>query len=102
MNPAPVSQAQVTMLRQSSVAQLGSDLDRQRAIQAGATYKEGNPDTVAARYRIHFKHSLQRPADYEKLMARMSAGFRSQGKDGILKAWIVEERLYRDTWSLAA
>jgi pimeloyl-ACP methyl ester carboxylesterase len=30
----------------------------------------------------------------------MSAGFRSQGKDGILKAWAVEERLYRDTWSV--
>jgi proline iminopeptidase len=100
MNPAPVSQAQVAMLRQSYVAQLGSDMDRQRAIQAGAAYKEGNPDTVAARYRIHFKHALQRPADYEKLMARMSAGFRAQGKDGILKAWAVEERLYRDTWSL--
>jgi proline iminopeptidase len=100
MNPAPVSQAQVAMLRQSYVAQLGSDMDRQRAIQGGAPYKEGDPDAVAARYRIHFKHALQRPADYEKLMARMSAGFRGQGKDGILKAWAVEERLYRDTWSL--
>ena len=100
MNPAPVSQAQVATLRQSYVAQLGSDMDRQRAIQADAAYKEGNPDAVASRYRIHFKHALQRPADYEKLMARMSAGFHSQGKDGILKAWAVEERLYRDTWSL--
>jgi proline iminopeptidase len=100
MNPAPASQAQVAKLRQSYVAQLGSDMDRQRAIQAGAAYKEGDPDAVAARYRIHFRHALQRPADYEKLMARMSAGFRDQGKDGILKAWAVEERLYRDTWSM--
>jgi len=100
MNPAPVSQAQVVTLRQSYVAQLGSDMDRQRAIQADPAYKEGNPDAVAARYRLHFKHALQRPADYERLMARMSAGFRSQGKDGILKAWAIEERLYRDTWSL--
>jgi proline iminopeptidase len=100
MNPAPVSQAQVATLRQSYVAQLGSDMDRQRTIQAGAAYKEGNPDTVAARYRIHFKHALHRQADYDKLMARMSAGFHSQGRDGILKAWAIEERLYRDTWSL--
>ena len=100
MNPAPVSQAQVATLRQSYVAQLGSDMDRQREIQASAAYKEGNPDAVAARYRIHFKHGLQRPADYEKLMARMSAAFHSQGKDGILKAWAVEERLYQDTWAL--
>ncbi len=100
MNPAPVSQKQVARLRQAYAAQLGSDLERQRAIQSSAAYKEGDPDTVAARYRIHFKHALRRPADYEKLMARMSAGFRRQGKDGILKAWAVEERLYRDTWSL--
>jgi proline iminopeptidase len=100
MNPAPVSQAQVTRLRQSYVAQLGNDMDRQRAIQAGAAYKEGDPDAVAARYRIHFTHALQRQSDYEKLMARMSAGFHNQGRDGILKAWAVEERLYRDTWSL--
>ena len=32
-------------------------------------------------------------------MARMSAGFHSQGKEGIVKAWAIEERLYRDTWS---
>jgi proline iminopeptidase len=100
MNPAPVSQAQVATLRQSYVAQLESDMDRQRAIQATDAYKEGDPDTVAARYRIHFKYALQRPADYETLMAKMAAGFRSQGKDGILKAWAVEERLYRDTWSV--
>jgi len=54
---------------------------------------------VSARYRIHFEHALWRKADYEKLMARMSAGFRSQGKDGILEAWAVEQRLYADTWS---
>ena len=100
MNPAPVSEGQVAALRRSYVAQLGSDMDRQRTIQAGAAYQEGNPDSVAARYRIHFKHALHRPADYEKLMSRMSAAFRRQGKDGILKAWAVEDRLYRDTWSL--
>jgi proline iminopeptidase len=100
MNPAPVSQPQVATLRQSYLAQLGSDMDRQREIQAGAAYKEGDPDAVAARYRIHFKHALQQPDHYERLMARMSAGFRRQGKEGILKAWAVEERLYRDTWAL--
>lgn len=33
-------------------------------------------------------------------MTRMSAGFRGQGADGILKAWAIEERLYRDTWQV--
>ena len=100
MNPAPVSQAQVAAMRQSYVAQLGRDMDRQREIQASAAYTEGNPDAVAARYRIHFKHALQRPSDYELLMKKMAAGFHSQKAEGIVKARAVEEQLYRDTWSL--
>ena len=40
-----------------------------------------DPAAVTARYRIHFEHALARPADYEKLMAAMSAGFASQGKE---------------------
>jgi len=98
MNPAPASAAQLGVLRASYVAQLGSDMDRQREIMASAAYKEGDPATVTARYRIHFKHGLRRAADYEKLMARMSAGFHRQGKEGIIKAWAIEERLYHDTW----
>jgi len=100
MNPAPASANQVAMLRKSYLEQLGSDMDRQREILASKAYKEGDPDAVAARYRIHFKHALQRPADYEKLMARMSAAFHDQGSAGILKAWAVENRLYRDTWEV--
>lgn len=99
MNPAPVSAAQVAGLRRSYAAQLGSEMNRQREILDSAPYKQGNPDAVAARYRIHFKRALHRPSDFEKLMARMSAGFRRQGREAILKAWAVEERLYRDTWS---
>jgi proline iminopeptidase len=100
MNPAPASAQQLAMLRTSYLAQLGSDMDSQRAIMATAAYKEGDPDAVTARYRIHFKHALYRQTDYDKLIARMSAGFHSQGKDGILKAWAVEQQLYRDTWQL--
>lgn len=77
INPAPASASQLAFLRTSYLARLGRDMDRQREIMATTAYKEGDPDAVTARYRIHFKHALRRPADYEKLMARMSAGFRS-------------------------
>lgn len=100
MNPAPASATQLAVLRKSYLARLGRDMDRQRDIMASTAYKEGDPDAVTARYRIHFKPALRRPADYEKLMARMSAGFHTQGKDGIVKAWAVEDRLYRDTWQV--
>jgi proline iminopeptidase len=98
MNPAPASAADLAVLRKAYLQKLGADMDRQRQIVAGAAYKEGDPEAVTARYRIHFKPALQRPEDYEKLMARMKAAFTSQGKAGILKARAVEDRLMRDTW----
>jgi len=102
MNPAPASAADVGVLRKAYVAKLGADMDRQRAIFATAAYKEGDPETVAARYRIHFQAALARPADYEKLMATMKAAFIAQGKAGILKARAVEDRLMADTWNQAS
>jgi proline iminopeptidase len=101
MNPAPASASDVAVMREAYLEALGADMDRQRAIQAGAAYKSGDPEAVAARYRIHFEHALSRPADYERLMAAMQAGFTEQGREGILKARAVEDRLMRDTWQVA-
>src|SRR5712692_5578357 len=98
MNPAPASTSDLAMFRKVYVQKLGADMDRQREIVASAAYKEGEPEAVAARYRLHFKPALKRPEDYEKLMATMKAGFLSQGKEGIVKARAVEDRLMRDTW----
>jgi pimeloyl-ACP methyl ester carboxylesterase len=73
-------------------------MDRQREIVAGPPYQSGDPEAVTARYRVHFKPALKRAEDYEKLMANMNAGFLLQGKEGIVKARAVEERLMSDTW----
>ena len=100
MNPAPVSASDVAVFRKAYVRKLGADMDRQREIVASAAYKEGDPEAVAARYRLHFKPALNRPEDYERLMATMKAGFISQGKEGIVKARAVEARLMRDTWEV--
>lgn len=35
------------------------------------------------------------------MMARMRAGFLAQGRDGIVKARAIEDRLMRDTWDVA-
>jgi proline iminopeptidase len=67
---------------------------------ASTAYKEGDPEAVAARYRFHFKPALTRPEDYEKLMATMKAAFITQGKQGIVKARAVEDRLMHDTWQV--
>ena len=101
MNPAPASANDVAVLRKSYLAKLGADMDRQREIVAGAAYQSGDPAAVVARYRIHFKPALARAEDYEKLMATMKAGFFRQGKDGIVKARAVEDRLMSETWNVA-
>lgn len=100
MNPGPASARDFALLRKAYVAKLGPLMDRQRQIMASAAYRAGDPDTVAARYRLHFTYALKRPEHYEQLMAAMKAAFTSQGKDGILKAWAVEDRLMRDTWQV--
>jgi len=100
MNPAPVSANDLTAVRKAYLERLGQAMDRQRAIVASAAYQAGDPEAVASRYRIHFQPSLRRPEDYEKMMARMRAGFFSQSKDGIVKARAIEDQLMRDTWEL--
>lgn len=98
MNPAPASAKDLAAFRAAYARALGADLARQREIVNGAAYREGDPETVAARYRLHFKAALKRSEDYERLMTTMRAGFLRQGKAGILKARAIEDRLMRDTW----
>jgi proline iminopeptidase len=101
MNPAPASTRDVVAFRKVYAEKLGADADRQRAIVASAAYQAGDPETVYARYRLHFKPALNRAEDYEKLMLLMRSAFLMQGSDGILKARAVEDRLMRETWGIA-
>ena len=101
MNPAPASASDVADLRRYYLEKLGSaEMSRQRALVQSAAYQQGDPDVVAARYRIHFKPALKRAEHYEKLMATMKSGFVAQGKQGNVKARAVEDRLMHDTWEL--
>jgi proline iminopeptidase len=97
MNPSPVSASDLALMRSRYVVLLGDQLIRQDEIMNGDAYRRGDPAAVTARYRIHFGPALPDPDHHEKLMARMEAAFRSQGPDGILKAWAVEDRLMRET-----
>jgi proline iminopeptidase len=101
MNPAPASAADLAAFRKIYIDKIGADMDRQRAIVASAAYQAGEPEAVTARYRIHFKPSLARAEDYERLMATMHAAFMSQGSEGIVKARAVEDRLMLDTWQVS-
>jgi proline iminopeptidase len=99
MNPAPASTKDFEQFRKERLERLGTDLERLKAARATEGYKAGDPEAVAAYYRIHFKHALARPADYERLMALFRPSFTTS--EAILKARAVEDRLMADTWSLA-
>ncbi len=101
MNPAPASTVDLKQFREIYIRKLGSDYELQHEIVATPAYRAGDPETVAARYRLHFKPALARTGDYEKLMGRMRTAFIRQGKDGIVKARAVEDRLMLDTWDKA-
>ncbi len=98
MNPAPASAADFGQFRKERREKLGDDLARLGAAAATDGYKAGDPEAVAAYYRIHFKAALARPEDYERLMARMRPSFTTS--EAVLKARHVEDRLMADTWSL--
>lgn len=100
MNPAPVSADDVAAFRKAYLERQGADMARQRAIVASAAYQAGDPEAVVARYRLHFKPALKRREHYEALMSVMQAAFLSQGRDGIVRARAVEDRLMRDTWEV--
>jgi proline iminopeptidase len=98
MNPAPASAADFTAMRTFYLAKIGTAMDQQRAIATSAAYKAGDPEAVAARYRIHFKPAFNRIEPYEQLMTAMKAAFIRQGRDGIITARAVEDRLMQETW----
>jgi proline iminopeptidase len=100
MNPAPASASDLAVFRKAYAQKLGADMDCEAEIMASAAYEVGDPEAVAARYRLHFKPALKRPEDYERLMTTMKAGFISQGREGIVKARAVEDRLMLDTWKV--
>lgn len=98
MNPAPASTADFKQFRKERLEKLGADLDRLKAARATDGYKAGDPESVAAYYRIHFEQALARKEDYERLMALFRPSFTSS--EAILKAREVEDRLMAETWSL--
>ena len=96
MNPAPASTAQYRRVRKERLEALGTDLDRMQAIRATDAFRRGDPDTVVAYYRIHFKAALARPEDLERIMTSFRASFTPER---ILAGRAIEDQLMKETWS---
>ncbi len=97
MNPAPASSADEALLRKASNGKRDDAIERQDAIVAGQAYQQGDPESVAQRYRLQFARAFATKEHYDSLMRTMRAAFVAQGPVGILKARAVENRLMEDT-----
>jgi proline iminopeptidase len=95
MNPAPSSHDELLLLRKERRERWAADVEQLRSLAATTGYKEGDPDAVAAYYRVHFKAALARSEDLEKVLARLRATFT---REGIIKARAIEDRLMEETW----
>lgn len=95
MNSAPVSHTDYLMLRTDRRAKTPADIEELKMRSAEAKYQEGNPDTIADYYRVHFRATIRQPQHLEQVVRTLRTSF-TQGR--ILKARAIEKRLYEETW----
>jgi proline iminopeptidase len=95
MSTAPISHKDYLLLHEHRRRNSPADIEKLKADRVDLKYQEGDPDSVAAYYRIHFRAALRQPPHLDQIIARLSASFT---KDGILKARAIENRLMNETW----
>jgi proline iminopeptidase len=95
LNTAPASAQDYLLLRRDRLLRSGDDIEKLKVIRSEEPYQQGDPDAVAAYYRVHFRAALRKPEHLESIIQRLRASFTS---DGILKARRVEDRLMEETW----
>jgi proline iminopeptidase len=95
LNTAPISHDDYLLLRQSRSINSHEDIEKLKALSATASYQEGDPHAVAAYYRVHFRATVRKPEQLERVVQRLRT---SSTKDNILKARAIEKRLLNETW----
>ena len=95
MNTAPASQEDYFMLRGEILRRKAAYQVELNALVSSSAYQEGDPEAVAAYYRIHFMVTIRQPEHLEKLLSHMRSSFT---KETILKGRAIENQLYKETW----
>ena len=95
LNTAPVSHEDYLLLRQDRRTRAAADIEKLKVLALDARYRQGDPATVAAYYRIHFRAALKHPEHLETVIQRLRSSF---AQEGILKARAIEKHLLNETW----
>jgi proline iminopeptidase len=95
MNTAPASHADLLRFREQRQREEKSSLARMGAISRTPGFAQGDIQTEAEYYRIHFGATVRRSDQLESVLGRLRADFTPED---ILKARAIEHRLYAETW----
>jgi proline iminopeptidase len=71
------------------------DMAEMGAIAATPEFQAGDPEVVAAYYRVHYRSGLSRAEDIDRVLEGLAF---SLTRDRILRGRAIEHRLVEDTW----
>jgi len=96
MNTAPASHEDYMLLRQELPRRRAAgDVEMLKVLSSSTQYQEGDLETDAEYYRIHFRATLRQPEHLERVIQNLRL---NMNKEGILRARAIEKRLYDETW----
>lgn len=97
MNPAPASHDDMALFREKRRMRSPGDVAKLRELAATDEYAAGDPETVMAYYRVHYRGALKR----QELLDGLLDGLRSSlaTPEAILKGRAIEDRLVNETWA---
>jgi proline iminopeptidase len=97
MNPPPASHDDMALFREKRRKQSPDDVAALKELAATEEYAAGDPETVMAYYRVHYRGALKR----QDLLDRVLHGLRPSlaTPEAILKGRAIEDRLVSETWA---
>jgi proline iminopeptidase len=99
MSTAPASHDDYLLLRQELPRKRAAgDQEKMKEIASSARYEQGDIESDAAYYRIHFRPTLRQPEQLERVIRSLRSSFTPEG---IQKARAIEDRLTNETWMLS-
>ena len=96
LNTAPASHDDFMLLRAYwRTLRAPADVEKMQALRATPQYQQGDPDTVAAYYRVHYSPTIRQPHHLDRVIDALRSSFTPEG---VLKARAIEDRLMEQTW----
>jgi proline iminopeptidase len=99
LNSAPASHNDWMLLRQELAERRApGEVEKMNELRSSARYQEGDHETDADYYRIHFRPTVREPEQLGRVVKSLRSNVT---KEGIIKSREIEERLYQQTWLLS-